>query len=211
MGAWLKGVAVLALVLGGIFGLLQAFVFELWTVPTDDPLLAVSIAPTLAAGDVVLVMRHSSVARGSLLRCADPDAPGRFVVARAIGHGGERIELRDEVVVVDSDRKPNLRACDPPTLTLHDPRVDADVLLSCGVEDFGDVAFSVLHATKQPEKLSAAEVEPQRWFLVSDNRHIHLDSRDYGQIDPNTCQHLFFRVVGAEGFGDTKARLSIIW
>jgi hypothetical protein len=54
-------------------------------------------------------------------------------------------------------------------------------------------------------------IQPGRWYLVSDDRHIHLDSRDYGQIDPATCQHIVFRVASARGFGDADKRLSIIW
>ena len=63
--------------------------------------------------------------------------------------------------------------------------------------------------TEEPP--TKVEVEAGRWFLVSDDRHLHLDSRDFGQIDPVGCQHIVFRLVGAAGFGDTAKRLSIIW
>jgi len=43
--------------------------FDVWTVPVDDPLLSASIEPTLGAGDVVVVSRHTSVAARNLLRC----------------------------------------------------------------------------------------------------------------------------------------------
>jgi hypothetical protein len=46
---------------------------------------------------------------------------------------------------------------------------------------------------------------------VSDDRHIHLDSRDYGQVAPGTCQHILFRIVGPAGFTDAKSRLTVIW
>jgi len=42
---------------------------------------------------------------------------------------------------------------------------------------------------------------------VSDDRHVHLDSRDFGQVDPRTCQHIVFRFVGAAGLGDGQEAL----
>src|SRR5579872_6465256 len=85
MRAWLKLVAWVTGILGVVGLLLYELVFDVWVVPSDDPLLAASIQPTLMAGDVLVVTRHTSVVRGNLLRCDDPQAPGRYVVARAIG------------------------------------------------------------------------------------------------------------------------------
>jgi signal peptidase I len=211
MGTWLKIVAWLVGLVGTVGLVLHLFFFEFWRVPTDDPLLAAAIEPTLSAGDLVVVTRHTSIGRGYLLRCADPTAAGRFVVARAIGRLGDRVELRGEVVSLDSKRVPSPRACDPSLVTLHDPRTDDDVLLACSIEEYGDVSFSVLRAAQQPEAPTQETVAGGLWYVVSDDRHIHLDSRDLGQIDPSMCQHIVFRLVGAAGFGDSKARLSIVW
>jgi signal peptidase I len=212
MGTLLKIVAGVAAVVGGVLLVLHLLFFEVWRLPTDDPLLAASIEPTLSSGDLVVVTRHGSVGRGDLLRCVDPESSGRFVVARAVGRYGDRVELNEEVVSLDGHRNPSPRACDPPTLTMHDPRDDEDVTLWCSIEEYGDRPFSVLRAREHPERLmKATTVEASRWFLLSDDRHIHLDSRDYGQIDPSTCQHIVFRLVGPAGFGDSKKRLSIVW
>src|SRR5208283_4579213 len=168
--------------------LLHIFFFEVWRVPTDDPLLAASIEPTLSAGDLIVVARHSSVSRGDLLRCGDPEAPGRFVVARAIGHPGDRLEMSEEVVSIDGKRMPSPRACDPPRVTVYDPRIGDDVTLDCSQEDYGDMPFSATRAREMPEPPTKTTVAAGRWFLVSDDRHVHLDSRDYGEMDPSTCQ-----------------------
>jgi signal peptidase I len=201
---------------GGIVGIVLAalyyFVLDVWTLPVDDPLLAASIAPTLEAGDVVVVTRRGSVERGHLLRCADPQAPGRFVVARAIGTYGDRVDISGEVVSVDGRRTPSPRRCDPPRSTVRDPAKNEDVELYCGVEDYAGTSFSALRNGEHPEPPSkAATIEPGRWFLVSDDRHIHLDSRDYGQVESSTCQHILFRLVGPTGFSDAKSRLTVIW
>jgi signal peptidase I len=212
MRTWLKILAWVAGILAIVVGVLYAFVFDVWTVPSDDPMEAASIEPTLSAGDIVLVSRHTSgVARGNLLRCPDPQAPGRFVVARAIGSAGELLELRDEVLTLDGRRMPSPRACDTPTMVLHDPQSDQDVNMRCSVEEFGERDFWALRAADHPEPPTKAPVENGKWFLVSDDRHIHVDSRDFGQIDPSACQHVVFRVVSRAGFGDSKKRLSVIW
>src|SRR5580692_9043983 len=87
------------IVLGGTAAfLLHQFVLEIWTIPTDDPLLEASVAPTLRGGDVLVVMRGNSVERGQLVRCQDPQAADRFVVGRAIARTNETIDIHNEVV-----------------------------------------------------------------------------------------------------------------
>ena len=68
-----------------------------------------------------------------------------------------------------------------------------------------------LRSSDHPEPPTKTAVESGKWFLVSDDRHIHVDSRDFGQVDTTTCQHIVFRLQSGQGFGDSKKRLSIIW
>jgi signal peptidase I len=211
MGWWLKIVGYVASAAGLVLFVLYALLFDVWTVPTDDPALSASIEPTLTAGDVVLLSRNGSVDRSELVRCADPQAPGRYVVARAIARAGEKIALDEETATIDGQRTASPHACEPPTVTLRDPNTNEDDELLCSIEDLGGTEFSVLRSRQHPEAPTKATVQTGRWFLVSDDRHIHVDSRDYGQIDPRTCKHIVFRVVSAAGFSDTKTRLSIIW
>lgn len=83
--------------------------------------------------------------------------------------------------------------------------------LACSVEDFGERDFSALRSVDHPEPPTKTVVNTGLWYLVSDDRHVHVDSRDFGQLDTASCQHIVFRVVGNAGFGDQKTRLSIIW
>ena len=96
--AWVVFVA------GGLLLALYATLFDVWTIPTDDPVLSASIEPTFSAGDLIVLSRHGSPGRSELLRCPDPQAPGRYVIARAIARSGERIALDDEVASVDGRR-----------------------------------------------------------------------------------------------------------
>ncbi len=211
MWTWLRIVAWATGITGAVLLVLYCFVFDVWRVPVDDPLLAASVEPTLNAGDVILVTRHSSVGRGNLLRCADPQAPGRFVVARAVATSGETLEVQNEVMTLDAHRTPSPRACDAPTHTVYDPQTGTEAELYCAIEDFGQASFSVLRSREHPVPPTKVNVEPGRWYLLSDDRHVHLDSRDYGAIDPATCEHIVFRLVGAAGVRDRDARMSVIW
>jgi len=210
MRTWLKLVAWVGGILGAVVLVLYIFVFDVWTIPSDDAMESASIEPSLSAGDVVLVSRHTTVTRGNLLRCPDPQAPGRFVIARAIAPNGEHIEISNEVVTIDGKRMPSPRACDTPVFLIHDPQTDQDVNLRCSIEDYGERDFWAMRSD-QPEPPTKALVEPGRWFLVSDDRHVHVDSRDFGQMDVSTCQHIVFRIEGRAGMGDEKKRLNVIW
>jgi signal peptidase I len=212
MRTWLQILAWLIGGLGVVLLGLYLFFFDVWTVPADDPLLSASIEPTLSAGEFVVVTRRTTVDRGNLVRCDDPQAAGRYIVGRAMGKFGDKLEIQGEVVLLDGKHTPSPRACDTPNVNLFDPQTNEDVSLVCSAEEYGEMAYSALRSEDHPEPPTRpVSVLANRWFLVSDDRHVHLDSRDFGQIDPATCQHIVYRVVGAAGFGDTRKRLSIIW
>jgi signal peptidase I len=211
MRTWLKLIGWVGGIVGAIGLVLYLFVFDVWTVPADDPMESASIEPALSAGDVIVLSRHTSVSRGNLLRCADPQAPGRFVIARAIAASGETLELHEEVVTIDGKRLPSPRACDTATVLIRDPQTNDDVTLHCAIEDYGERDFDALRSSEHAEAPTKALVDVGRWYLVSDDRHLHVDSRDFGAIDPATCLHVVFRVEGQAGFGDSKKRLSIVW
>lgn len=204
-------IAIWVIVVGGaVGGLLYYFVFDVWTVPTDDPLLAASIEPTLSAGDLVVLARHPTVARGILLRCPDPQAEGRFIVARAIAEAGDEFMLDSETIHIDGHRVVTPHACMESKTTVLDPNRNERIELSCATEEYGEGSYSVLRSD-HPEPATHANIEPGKWYLVSDDRHVHLDSRDFGQVDPSTCEHVVFRLVGAKGWSDWKSRLTFIW
>jgi hypothetical protein len=46
---------------------------------------------------------------------------------------------------------------------------------------------------------------------MSDNRVMHLDSRDYGQVQAQACQRIGFRLWSAAGWWDAKHRFNIVW
>jgi signal peptidase I len=214
MNLWLKIVGWIVGVAGVVGIVLYAFFFDVWVVPSDDPLLSAAIEPTLHPGDIVAITRRTAIDRGNLLRCPDPQAPGRYVIARAIARWGDELDLSNENVSIDGHTTPSPHACEPREVTVHNPATGEDIVLYCSVEEYGEMTYSALRARENPEPFHKVTVEFGKWFLVSDNRHVHLDSRDFGEIESGPaggCQHIVFRFWGAGGFFDSKNRLSVIW
>jgi signal peptidase I len=155
---------------------------------------------------VVLLARHGLLDHGYLARCPDPETPGRFVVARAIARGGETIGFDSEIISVDGHHTPSATRCEPGDVAVHDPGSGNDLLLACEIEEYGELDFSVLRSFANPKSTPKQTVAPGRWFLVSDDRHVHLDSRDFGEVDPQLCQHVLFRAARRG-----RPSLGVVW
>ena len=200
---------------GGILGAivlgLYLAVFDFWTVPSDDPQLGVSVQPTLQAGDELLVMRHGFPSFGQLVRCGDPDAPGRFVVGRVVGQPRDVVELFAENLTVNNHREVSPGPCDPPKYPMVNPATGEELTLGCNREEFAGTTHSFLRANEHPERDARFIVDEARVFLLSDNHHLHLDSRDFGQINPAICQHITYRLWSSSGISDSARRFTFIW
>jgi signal peptidase I len=204
--AWLVGIlAVLALIL-------YATVFDVWVVPSDDPSFTASILPTLVPGDVLLVMRHGSAPTfENLEKCADPDAPGRFVVARVAGVATDKIQISKDGFLRNGNGPSVAGGCEPAEVDVQNPTSHETVTLSCLQAGAAGLSHGMLHGSSDFENDVAATVDPNRIYLLSDDLHFHQDSRDYGQIDPATCQHIVFRLYGAAGITDGSRRFVLLW
>jgi signal peptidase I len=211
MAGFTRFLAWVGLILGSLGVFLYFAFFDVWKVPGDDAQFAVSVEPTLTAGDLVVIARHGSPGRGNLVRCADPDEPRRWVVGRWMAGPGERVEFAGEGVSVDGQRATSPRGCDTPTVTLTNPASGNSEALVCRQLEFGGFTHETLVSTEHAEGNRSTKVDPARIFLVSDNRHMHLDSRDFGSIDPSSCQHVVFRLWGNSGFSDATHRLTFVW
>jgi signal peptidase I len=201
----------IALVCGVLVGVLFIF-FEAWTVPGDDAQFGVSIEPTMSVGDIVLVSRSSGGGDGALVRCTDPDSVGRFVVGRIVGEPGDTVEFSSGTLLVNNKTPTASAACDPPVYHLKNPANQEEEELSCSLEELGGSTHSALRSAKViPGKESKVEVEAGKVYLVSDNRALHLDSRDFNMVSPSTCHRIALRLWGLTGWTDAKRRLTVLW
>jgi signal peptidase I len=203
--AWAAGIAAV------ICGLVYAIWLDVWTVPSDDVRLGPALAPNMHEGDVILIARGTGTKLGWLMRCPDPDAPGRFVIGRTIATGGQTITIDRDTVSIDGRRLTTPSSCSQGTVQVVNPANGEELKMFCHVEELGSQYHEVLYLSANTEGKHESLVDPGKAFLVSDDRHIHLDSRDFGQVDPSTCQHIVFRLFSGKGWGDSAGRLTLLY
>lgn len=211
MRKFLRGLAWTVGIIAAIIGLCRATFLRWWKVPADDPALTTSMAPNLAAGDILLLIRGKPKL-GDLMRCADPEQPGRYVVGRVLAEAGDKIELTNDDVIVNGRRSLREMACQNSAYRVTNPTTGTDVDLYCTVEAVqGHKHMRVTDPKAQQVVLRKHEVSEGNVFLVSDNRTFPLDSREYGAVPKDTCREMvFFRIMGTKGWGDAESRLTYI-
>lgn len=192
--------------------LLYLLVFDVWVVQPqpDDISFTASILPALMPEDKVLIRRGSTPRVGELARCRHPTA-NQWVVGRVFGEAGDRVEVTDHGVRTNNLQMSAAHGC--PQMTVPHPITQALTTLNCGVVETG--AWSWEYLSPPPDTgvsagTQSARVESGKLYLVSDNRLMHDDSRDFGQVDASTCEHVVFRLWG-ERFTDSSRRFSILW
>lgn len=200
-----------AIVAGVFVGVMLLGVVEVWTVPTDDPQLALSIQPNMLAGDVVLVAKHSRPDEGELVRCLDPDAPGRYVVGRVVGKSGDEVTILQDTLRVNNKREPTGSPCEPTHVVMTAPQNQAEVDISCNYEEFAGRTTGIMRGISDHDADFNAKVDTGKIFLASDNRRLHEDSRDFGQLNPDTCLQIVYRLWGAAGISESGRRFTFLW
>jgi signal peptidase I len=201
-----------ALIGGALWGVLRFLLVKTWTVPSDDPVLSSSIAPSLGAGDAVLLLHGLPRGFGDLVRCTDPDEPQRWVIGRIAGEGGDTVELTASRLVVNGRTADIEHACSPAVIKAPHPNTSAPVDLRCDMEDLGGVIHMRAHGNADGRAVNAPmkrTVPPDSFFLISDNRAFQNDSFTYGAVPAETCDaRIIFRFWSSEGFGDAENRFT---
>jgi len=200
---------------GGVAALLigagRLLLFEPWTIP-HDPFLAASIAPTLRAGDTVLVLTVGQGGFGDLVRCPDPDNPGDFVVGRIVGLGGDVVEVQGRSLRVNDTRYNATEACKEPTFFVEHPDSGSRMEMQCARVELGGGWHFRGQAVKYDQgNDQTKQVGQGKVYLLSDNRDFHDDSRDFGTLPEESCaQRVVFRLWGAGGWKDSERRMDVI-
>lgn len=203
----LRGFAWICAIFGAIVFLLHLFVFDTWVIPEGE-MLAASVEPNLRAGDRVLVRRGSIPGHGQLARCSSPSSRSGYVMGRVFGSTGNEILVRGENVFLDGKVLPAQKSCLPMTFT--DPKTGRGLELSCAVFDTGVSGYGVLSRRSTVDTAAPVTIEEGTLYLVSDNRYLHQDSRDFGLVDAAACEHVVFRLWGAS-LGDRVRRFGLLW
>jgi signal peptidase I len=200
---WFSGIT------GAVILLLYLFVFDTWVVPADDAPLAISVLPLLKPHDRILVRRGAVPQRNELARCASPEPGQQYVLGRVVAIGGERVEITNERAVVNGAGEKSRFGCQ--RLSMLHPVTQSEQTLACTtIETGASTSYDVLTSIEYPEGQRSALIEPGKLYILSDNRHLHKDSRDFGQVDASTCERISFRLWG-ESFMDGSRRFNLIW
>jgi signal peptidase I len=212
MGKLSRGLFWTAAIVGGAALLGRALFFDTWTFP-DDRRFAASVAPTLRAQDRLVLIKESAPSVGDLVRCADPENPSDFIVARVGGRVGDHVELDSASLRINGRGYDAESACPDRSVVLPNPGEGPDIEIYCDKVTMGSGWHYRGHSLKPrfgSEKTSA-DVRPGMLFLVSDNRDWHDDSRDFGQVPVASCSHkIVFRLWGGMGMGADPLRFEFI-
>lgn len=204
----------LSLGLGVLVGVARLTCLRWWQVPVDDPALSASLAPTLRAGDWIILWRLTPAGFGDLVLCPDPSDATQVVIGRIVGEPSDTLEIdEDGNLRVNNVRVHSDQSCTLPTFEVDHPRSGDPVELHCDIETVGGVHHQ--RALRASGGLRAMPVNTKvpkgRLYLVSDNRQYPFDSRQYGSVPAESCSEaIVFRLVSRLGFRDVDARLSII-
>ncbi len=203
-----------ALVLGVVIGLSRAVAIRWWRVPSDDPYLSASTSPSLRAGDLILLWRLTPPSFGDLVLCPEPKRPERVVIGRIVGESRDDLEINGADIVLNRKRQIIESNCNhPDTFAEHDPSNGIKVEQRCTFEELANTTHmrgELLTQGVRPSDVKTT-VPDGYVFLVSDNRQYPYDSREFGPVPRETCtETVFFRLVGAGGFFDTKSRNTYI-
>lgn len=213
MGKFGKALLWIAVILGAVVGLARAVALRWWTVPEGDPYLEASIAPTLRGGDLVLLWRLTKPKFGDLVACPEPGRPDRMVIGRIVGEPGDMVRAEGPKVYLNGRGAETEHACDPPKFTVTHPTTGAEIEQTCDVEAVAGVSH-MRGSTVGHEVLPAPvnqKIQEGKFFLVSDNRLLPYDSRDFGLVDEASCtETVSFRIVSKQGFMDVKSRFVVI-
>lgn len=199
---WLIGIA------SAISLLLHILFFDTWVVPESDQLLVTSVLPTLYPNDRILTSRRSTPISGQLARCTSPEPGSDYVIGRVMGAVGDTVVVDNGRVIINGKLITSRHAC--PKVRLIHPITQEEVTLHCATEDNGAWTYNYLVPSDRPDGARTAVVEAGKYFLVSDNRVMHKDSRDFGLIDASTCEHVVFRLWG-DSFVDTSRRFTVLY
>jgi signal peptidase I len=200
----------IVVIFGAACALLYFTVFDVFTVPGDDPAMLASITPNVGSGDLLLTLRHGDVHGGNLVRCTDPQEPRRSVIARLEAIGGETIEIQNQRVNLDGKGLAIVHGCGR-TETLTKAVTNEQLTFACFVEDYSSEHEVLVYPESNEGSTAKSKVSSDKGFLVSDNRYWHLDSRDYGEVPLSSCAHIVFRLWSGAGWFDAHHRLNLLW
>ncbi len=200
-----------SLIIAALIGALRLSAIRWWQLPQNDPYFEASVSPTLHGGDWVILWRASAPKFGDLVLCPEPKT-NRPVIGRIIGESNDHLTISGSSITMNNVVLATDGSCD--RFRVRDPSNSGEVEQTCSMEAVGGHTHprgNVAVQTEPKPPDAEFDVPGGQVFLISDNRALPWDSREFGPVDRATCvETVVFRLVSKDGFFDVANRLSLI-
>lgn len=187
----LKFLGVILVILALIAGYLRWQHVDVVTVATD------AMAPTMFAGDQVLVWRTREFDHGEMILCRHPRREGAWIIGRILGRPGMTVELGrgDQFVINGQTVTRDFQG----VIQAEDQNSHAMVEYAWGIEELGEVDHLFMH--RQGRRITMRPIRNSPGFyLVSDNRSwMNEDSRTLGPSNHLDCFGVVFMRLSPGG------------
>lgn len=177
-GQNLKFLAIVAVILAIVAAVLKTWFIEIVTVGHDG------MAPTLFAGDTVIVWRDASPDHGTIMLCHHPTDPTRFVIGRVVGRNGADITVDRGRLRIETTF-PSIAWSG--TVQSYDHTDHVLVPMRWGIEQLGNDAHLVFSREGREMRMRPV-ANYDGLFLLDDNRtYTGEDSREFGPVPESLC------------------------
>lgn len=182
MASFLRGTLKLALFIAVPLAVILLIIKLIWV-----DVVTVShngMAPTVFAGDDVLMWRGARIDRGDIAVCRHPREPGRFVMARVIATPPASIGMERGGLVVGGDFPSLDRRGE---VSFEDTTIDSRRTLRWAVEELGYDRHFIFEDVRRPLRVRPIE-RLDGLFLLGDHRgYAGEDSRTFGVVQESEC------------------------
>jgi len=143
------------------------------------------MAPTLVAGDVVLILRNADIDLGDVVICPNPIRKGEFATGRVIARTGSVVQT-DRLGQLNIDEH-SIFADWRGTIRFYNSPAKRYVSMKLGVARVANSEYQIFIEKKSRFRIRSTKVA-KGIYLLGDNRSNHpYDSRHFGEVEPATC------------------------
>jgi len=152
------------------------------------------MAPTVEAGEMVLVWKNTDYSLGHIAVCQNPENASDLVMGRIVGLPNGHVKSNRGQLEVNGT---------PPDTDWQGEVVFRDTLdertdtMRFGIEQLSNHEHGIFLRGERAFSLREYDVETGRLYLLGDNRHHAAnDSRNFGTVEQANCMgYVFFRVA----------------
>lgn len=186
----LKLLGVVVVILALVVAYLRWQHIDVVTIATD------AMAPTMFAGDQVLVWRTTNFDHGDMILCRHPRQQGSWVIGRIVGRPGMDVSMaREQLVINGQTVSRDFRG----VVQFEDQHSHALVPHRWGIEELGEVDHLFMQREQRQVTMRPMN-DVNGFYLLSDNRTwIGEDSRALGPFRHIDCTGVVFMRLSPGG------------